>query len=89
MAPKDADMPSHHALSEDIQEITRHLAGLRRNIENLTDSVTRAGSHQADRVQDAASEAVTALEDAVRRDPVTTLGIALGIGFLLGIVLRR
>jgi ElaB/YqjD/DUF883 family membrane-anchored ribosome-binding protein len=36
-----------------------------------------------------ASEAVTALETAVRRNPTQALGIALGIGFLVGIVLRR
>jgi ElaB/YqjD/DUF883 family membrane-anchored ribosome-binding protein len=27
--------------------------------------------------------------DAVRRDPVSALGIALGLGLLLGIVIRR
>jgi ElaB/YqjD/DUF883 family membrane-anchored ribosome-binding protein len=36
-----------------------------------------------------ASEAVTAIETAVRRNPAQALGIALGIGFLVGIVLRR
>jgi ElaB/YqjD/DUF883 family membrane-anchored ribosome-binding protein len=45
--------------------------------------------HQAERVQDAASAAVGAVEDAVRRNPVQALGIALGAGWLLGIILRR
>jgi len=29
------------------------------------------------------------VETAVRRDPVTALGIALGLGLLLGIAIRR
>ena len=41
------------------------------------------------RAQDAASEALSALETAVRRNPTQALGIALGIGFLVGVVLRR
>ena len=89
MASKDAEMPDHRALSEEIQEIAKHLANLRGDIENLTGSIARTGEHQMHRVQDKASEAVTAVEDAVRRDPVTTLGIALGLGLLLGIVMRR
>jgi len=82
MAPQDAEMPSHQALSEDIAQI-------RRDIDNLTSSIKRAGDHQAERVQDKAHEALNALENAVKRDPVTTLGWALGAGFLLGILLRR
>jgi len=89
MAAKDAEMPSHQALSEDIEKIAKHLATLRQDIEALTGSVARTGSHQFERVQDKASEAVTAVEAAVRRDPVTSIGIALGLGLLLGIILSR
>jgi ElaB/YqjD/DUF883 family membrane-anchored ribosome-binding protein len=32
---------------------------------------------------------LAAIEDAVKRKPTQTLGIALGIGFLVGIILRR
>ncbi len=89
MAAKDAEMPAHHALSEEIQEIAKHLGTLRKDIEGLTGSVKRAGGHQADRVQDAASEALAAIETSVRRNPTQALGIALGIGFIVGVVLRR
>jgi ElaB/YqjD/DUF883 family membrane-anchored ribosome-binding protein len=82
MAPQDAEMPSHQALNEDIEKI-------RRDVENLTSSLKRAGTHQAERVQDKANDALVSLEDAVRREPVKTLGIAIGAGFLLGILLRR
>ena len=89
MAAKDAEMPTHHALSEEIEQIAKHLATLRKDVEGLTGSIKRAGGHQAERAQDAANEALAALETAVKRNPSTTLGIALGVGFLVGIVLRR
>ncbi|MBC8013595.1 MAG: DUF883 family protein [Methyloceanibacter sp.] len=82
-------MPSHHALSAEIAEVAKHLQTLRKDIEGLTGSIARAGGHQAERVQDAASEAVTAIETAVRRNPASALGIAIGVGFLVGIVMRR
>lgn len=82
MAPQDAEMPSQQALNEDIQQI-------RRDVENLTSSLKRAGTHQAERVQDKANDALVSLEDAVRREPIKTLGLAVGVGFLLGILLRR
>ncbi len=89
MAGKDAEMQSQQALSEDIQEIAKHLANLRQNLEALTGQVRRAGDHQLERAQDAASEAVKVVEDALRQNPLSALGIALGIGFLIGILLRR
>jgi ElaB/YqjD/DUF883 family membrane-anchored ribosome-binding protein len=89
MAVKDADMPKHHTLGEEVDAIAKHLASLRKDIEGLADSIAQAGSDQAERAQDAASEALSALETAVRRNPTQVLGIALGIGFLVGVVLRR
>jgi len=89
MAGKDAEMPTHTALKDEIEKITKHLHTLRADIEGLTGAVAAAGEHQAARAKDAASEAVAALEDAVKRNPTKTLGIALGVGFLIGVVLRR
>src|SRR5262249_50699636 len=89
MAGKDAEMPSQQALSEDIQEIAKHLAALRKDLEVLTGQIRRTGDHQLERVQDTAGEALKAVEDAVRQDPFSSLAIALGVGFLVGIVLGR
>jgi ElaB/YqjD/DUF883 family membrane-anchored ribosome-binding protein len=89
MAGKDAEMPSQQALSEDIQEIAKHLAALRKDLEGLTGQIRRTGDHQLERVQDTAGEALKAVEDAVRQNPLSSLGIALGVGFLVGIILRR
>lgn len=89
MAKNDAEMPDHQALGEDLQRITKHLSNLRQEIDGLVHSIGRTGSHQADNLKAQAGEAQSAVEDAVRRDPFTSLGLALGIGFLLGILLRR
>lgn len=89
MAAKDADMPTHHALREEVDQIAKHLHTLRKNIEGLTGAVAQAGEHQAERAKDAANEAMAAIEGAVKRNPTQTLGIALGIGFLVGVILRR
>jgi ElaB/YqjD/DUF883 family membrane-anchored ribosome-binding protein len=89
MAGKDAEMPAQRALSDDIQEIANHLANLRRDLEALTGQIKRTGDHQLERMQDTAGEALKAVEDAVRQNPISALGIALGLGFLVGIVLRR
>jgi ElaB/YqjD/DUF883 family membrane-anchored ribosome-binding protein len=89
MAPNDAEMPNRHALSEDIEEIAMHLANLRKDLDNLAGSIERTGSHQAENLQDQANEALGTLEDTVRRDPLTTLAIALGLGVFLAILFRR
>jgi ElaB/YqjD/DUF883 family membrane-anchored ribosome-binding protein len=88
MAPNDAEMPDYQTLNEDLEEMRQRLATLRQAVDNLTHSIGRAGSHQAERFQDQANEKVGAMEDAIRRDPLKSLAIALGIGFLFG-VLRR
>jgi ElaB/YqjD/DUF883 family membrane-anchored ribosome-binding protein len=89
MAAKDAEMPTHHPLADEVNEIAKHLQSLRKELEGLTGSIARAGGHQAERAQDAMKEAVTAIETAVRENPIQGVGIALGVGFLLGIILRR
>jgi ElaB/YqjD/DUF883 family membrane-anchored ribosome-binding protein len=89
MAAQDAETPSHEALGEEVKEIAKHLQNLRKDIEALTGSIARAGGHQAERAQDAMKEAVAAIEAAVTRNPVGALGIAFGVGFLFGIILRR
>lgn len=88
MAAKDAEMPNQQALREDLNEIAKHVTSLREEIEGLTGSIARAGSHQIERLQGTANDTVAALEDAVRRDPLSAIGIALGAGFLLGILRR-
>ena len=89
MAQNDAEMPDHQALAEDVQRITKHLSNLRQEFDALAASVGRTGIHQAENLKAQADEAQGAVEEAVRRNPFAALGIAVGVGFLLGILLRR
>jgi ElaB/YqjD/DUF883 family membrane-anchored ribosome-binding protein len=86
MAPKDADMPDHKALGEDLDEITKHLSNIRKEVDSLVRSIGATGTHQADHLQGQAGEMLTSVEDAVRREPLKAVGIALGAGFLLGVL---
>jgi ElaB/YqjD/DUF883 family membrane-anchored ribosome-binding protein len=89
MAPTDAEMPDHKALSEDLEEITQHLANIRGEVDSLMRAIGSTGTHQVGALQAQADEAMRGVEEAVRREPLKSLAIALGIGFLVGIFLRR
>jgi ElaB/YqjD/DUF883 family membrane-anchored ribosome-binding protein len=88
MAPNDAEMPTAQGLNEDLQEISKHVASLREDLEALAGDARRVGRHQVEHMQSAATAAVAEVADAVRRNPLTALAIAAGAGFLYG-VLRR
>jgi ElaB/YqjD/DUF883 family membrane-anchored ribosome-binding protein len=88
MAPNDAEMPTAQGLNEDLQEISKHVASLREDLEALAGDARRAGRHQVEHMQSAADAAVAEVAEAVRRNPLTALAIAAGAGFLYG-VLRR
>lgn len=89
MATSDAEMPDHKALSEDLEKIAKHLSRLRSEVDALVGSVGATGMHQAEALQDQAGEMVGAVEDAIQRTPLKSMCIALGVGFLLGIVMGR
>jgi ElaB/YqjD/DUF883 family membrane-anchored ribosome-binding protein len=89
MAQTDAETPDYKALSEDLQEITKHLANLRAEVDGLVRAIGRTGTHQAGALQAQADDAMRSMEEAVQREPLKSLAIALGIGFLVGIFLRR
>jgi ElaB/YqjD/DUF883 family membrane-anchored ribosome-binding protein len=88
MALKDAEMPTAQGLHEDLQQISKHVASLREDLETLAGDARRVGSHQVEHMQSAANVAVAEVASAVRRNPLTALAIAAGAGFLYG-VLRR
>jgi ElaB/YqjD/DUF883 family membrane-anchored ribosome-binding protein len=89
MAKTDAEMPDHKALNEDLQEIAQRLANLRAEVDGLMGAVGATGLHQAGALQDQASEALANFEDAVRREPLKSIAIAVGVGFLFGVILGR
>jgi ElaB/YqjD/DUF883 family membrane-anchored ribosome-binding protein len=89
MAPNDAEMAARQGLSEDIDQIAKDLAGLREDLGWLTDDVKRLGGHQFENMQDTANAALEEVAAAVRRNPLMAVAIAIGAGFIYGVLTRR
>jgi ElaB/YqjD/DUF883 family membrane-anchored ribosome-binding protein len=89
MAPIDAEMPTRHRLGEDLQQIAKHVASLRQELERLAGDVRRTGSHQIEHLEGTANAAAEGLAGAVRRNPLSALALAAGAGFLYGVLTRR
>jgi ElaB/YqjD/DUF883 family membrane-anchored ribosome-binding protein len=61
----------------------------RAGAEPAIDDISERGSAMMGAAQDAASSLEETLEDAITQRPLATVGIALGIGFLIGAAWRR
>jgi ElaB/YqjD/DUF883 family membrane-anchored ribosome-binding protein len=72
--------------SEALTDVKKRIQRIR---ENLEDVVTEKGQEAADAVWDATENIGDSLEEALRTRPMTSLAVALGIGFLFGTAWRR
>jgi ElaB/YqjD/DUF883 family membrane-anchored ribosome-binding protein len=61
----------------------------RANVDSAVDDISDRGGAVMDAAQDAALSIEESLEDAIAQRPLATIGIALGIGFLIGMTWRR
>ncbi len=61
----------------------------RANVNSAVDDLSERGSMAIDAAQDAAVSVQETLEDAIAERPLATLGLALGLGFLIGVTWRR
>jgi ElaB/YqjD/DUF883 family membrane-anchored ribosome-binding protein len=61
----------------------------RENVDATVDDMSERGSAMMDAAQDAASSIGETLEDAITQRPLATVGVALGLGFLIGVTWRR
>lgn len=89
------------ALTEQITDVLNSFAGdarkqarrgydqARARAESTLDDMNERGSAMMDAAQDAASSLEETLEDAITQRPLATIGLALGIGFLIGAAWRR
>ena len=62
---------------------------MRRMRDNIDETVSDAGERGREALGDVAVNIGEALEESLREHPVTTVALALGIGFLFGTMLRR
>jgi ElaB/YqjD/DUF883 family membrane-anchored ribosome-binding protein len=61
----------------------------RANVDSALDDASTRGGAMLDAAQDAASSIEETLEDVIAQRPLTTVGLALGLGFLIGVTWRR
>jgi ElaB/YqjD/DUF883 family membrane-anchored ribosome-binding protein len=61
----------------------------RANVDSAVDDMSERGSAMMDAAQDAASSIEESLEEVITQRPLATVGLALGLGFLIGVTWRR
>src|SRR5579859_2516329 len=79
-----------------LDEVKVQLGRITDNVNGLISSVAERGHDAKQVVQDAATQvrgsvanAAGSVEESLRSRPLTTVGLAIGVGFLLGTTLRR
>jgi uncharacterized protein YjbJ (UPF0337 family) len=73
---------TEHHLADAIETI-------RTDLQSLASSVGRIANKQMGRAQVRATEAAHEAEAAITRHPFTAVAIAVGLGFLIGVFMRR
>jgi ElaB/YqjD/DUF883 family membrane-anchored ribosome-binding protein len=61
----------------------------RANVDSAVDEVAERGGAVMDAAQDAAHSIEETLEDVITQRPLASVGLALGLGFLIGATWRR
>ena len=61
----------------------------RANAEQAVDDISERGGAMMDAAQSAASSIEESLEDVITQRPLATVGLAIGVGFLIGAMWRR
>ncbi|MDA9530840.1 MULTISPECIES: DUF883 family protein [unclassified Bradyrhizobium] len=61
----------------------------RENVDSAMDDMSERGSAMMEAAQDAYGSIEETLEEAITQRPLATVGLALGIGFLIGVAWRR
>jgi ElaB/YqjD/DUF883 family membrane-anchored ribosome-binding protein len=89
------------ALTDQITDVLNSFAGTaqkqarrgykqaRANVDSAVDDMSERGSAMMDAAQDAATSLEESLEDVITQRPLATVGLALGLGFLIGATWRR
>ena len=89
------------ALTDQITDVLNSFAGqarkqarrgyrqARANVDSAIDEASERGSAMLGAAQDAAVSIEETLEDVITQRPLATVGLALGLGFLIGVTWRR
>jgi ElaB/YqjD/DUF883 family membrane-anchored ribosome-binding protein len=89
------------ALTDQITDVLNNFAGkaqkqarrgykqARANVDAAVDDLSERGANAMDAAQEAAYGIEESLEDIITQRPLATVGLALGLGFLIGAAWRR
>ena len=69
--------------------LEEQIAALRSGIQNLSSTVERIAEEQFPRARSTAEEALHEADEVFKRNPILVISIALGLGFLIGMLTRR
>jgi len=72
-----------------IREVKAQIDRFRDRLDDVLSDASAKGLDAIGGLRDSADTLFDSLEDAVRKRPVSTLGVALGVGFLFGVTWRR
>lgn len=100
---KDVDAVKHDisALSDQINDALNSFSGearkqakrtyktARANVDDAVSDFSKYGSDALDAAQDYANTLEESLEDAIVQKPLAAVGLAIGLGFLIGVTWRR
>ena len=71
------------------EKLFDEVQSLQSDLKTLSSKVSHLADEGLSRAKESVSESVLEAEEAVRRNPYYAVAIAVGVGFLLGIFLRR
>jgi uncharacterized protein YjbJ (UPF0337 family) len=69
--------------------LAEQIESLRSGIQNFSSTVDRIAKEQFPRARTRTTEVLDEAEEAVKRNPISALVVALGLGFLIGVLTRR
>jgi len=75
--------------SETTEKLMAELRAVARDVDALMQTAVAASGDQLREASDSAREAVGEIDEQVRRNPWAAVGIAAGVGLLLGLLLTR
>jgi ElaB/YqjD/DUF883 family membrane-anchored ribosome-binding protein len=91
MSSSDTNLRSGAGKSSarDTEDLNAQIEAIRADIQSLSSTVGRIANKQLGRAQDKAMETAAEAEEAIRRNPLSAIAIAAGLGFLFGVFTRR
>ena len=91
MSPTDNDRTGakRGAGARDADDLASQIDAIRADIQNLSSTVSRIANKGLGRAQDKAIATASEAEEAIRRKPLQAVAIAVGLGFLFGVLTRR